>query len=222
MEQVRRDVIIELHRLGKDSPEIREITKYPKATVNAVIKRYKEKGTTKRKASKKRKDTVMNEDLKQFVKTVWHPSMSLSSLARQTNLSVTTMCRAIKGETAPTKTTARRNNQKVQVKQEADQGDGSQPGVKKGKLGEFPCGTCKKVLRFRQSLEDHMRTHTGEKPFACPYCDYGGGSSSLLAHHKRQRHKEERAREEREKEKKRDEMVQRYLLKAAEYKEEKD
>ena len=106
LEQVRRDVIIELHRLGNDPPKIREITKYPKGTVNNVIKRYKEKGTTKRKAHKKRKDTVIDEDLKQFVKTVWQPSMSIRDLARQTNVAATTILRAIRGEAPHTQTTA--------------------------------------------------------------------------------------------------------------------
>ena len=49
---------------------------------------------------------------------------------------------------------------------------------------QFLCNTCGKVLKSKGSLEDHTRTHTGEKPYSCPRCPYRGSSSSLLAHHK--------------------------------------
>ncbi|XP_064080296.1 longitudinals lacking protein, isoforms A/B/D/L-like isoform X27 [Macrobrachium nipponense] len=37
------------------------------------------------------------------------------------------------------------------------------------------CATCGKTFRGRnrqQNLQQHMLTHTGERPFACPHCDY--------------------------------------------------
>ena len=210
-------MIIELYRLGNDPLKIREVTKYPKSTIYEVIKRYKEKGITKRKDHPRRKDIARTEDLRQFVKTLWQPSMSIRSLARQTNVSITTMLRAIREDMPQNQTTVQHKGckkTKIQVKHDADEIDGYQQGSEKGRFGEFPCDICKKVLSSYQVLEDHMRTHSGEKPFACPYCDYHGSSSSLLAHHKRQRHKEERKREEKEKEKKRDKMVQRYVHKS--------
>ena len=66
--------------------------------------------------------------------------------------------------------------------------------------GKFPCDICGKVLKKRDSLRDHMRTHNGEKPFHCNYCHYRGSSSSLLAHHKKQRHPDEVREEKRLKE----------------------
>ena len=52
----------------------------------------------------------------------------------------------------------------------------------------FLCNTCGKVLKRKGSLEEHTRTHTGEKPYPCPRCPYRGSSSSLLAHHKKRVH----------------------------------
>ena len=49
---------------GHDSVKIREVTKYPKSTVNRIIKCYKEKGLTKRKEYHRRKGTVRNKDLR--------------------------------------------------------------------------------------------------------------------------------------------------------------
>ncbi|MPC10548.1 Zinc finger protein 236 [Portunus trituberculatus] len=37
------------------------------------------------------------------------------------------------------------------------------------------CAVCGRVFRGRnrhQNLQQHMLTHTGERPFACPHCPY--------------------------------------------------
>lgn len=36
----------------------------------------------------------------------------------------------------------------------------------------FTCEFCNKIFKFRHSLVAHLRTHTKEKPFKCPHCDY--------------------------------------------------
>ncbi|KAG8195236.1 hypothetical protein JTE90_027977 [Oedothorax gibbosus] len=42
--------------------------------------------------------------------------------------------------------------------------------VKKHNVDETTCGICSKKLSSASSLDRHMLTHTGEKPFKCKYC----------------------------------------------------
>ena len=69
--------------------------------------------------------------------------------------------------------------------------------------GKYPCDICGKKLKRPNALEEHRRTHTGEKSFLCQYCPYRGSSSSLLCHHKRQVHKAEYEAEKKEKQRNR-------------------
>ena len=69
----------------------------------------------------------------------------------------------------------------------------------------FQCQDCDRKFKKRDDLTDHRRKHEKtvekQKPFACQYCPYRGGSSSLLYHHKKQKHKSELQEEKKEREK---------------------
>ena len=48
---------------------------------------------------------------------------------------------------------------------------------------EFKCSFCEKVCRNKQNLQDHIKTHTGEKPFACQFCGKTFPNKGNLALH---------------------------------------
>lgn len=58
--------------------------------------------------------------------------------------------------------------------------------------GHFPsymCKFCGKGFYYPSSLEKHIRTHTGEKPFKCPQCPYSASQKSHVKTHIMRRHK---------------------------------
>ena len=53
------------------------------------------------------------------------------------------------------------------------------------------CRFCGKALKSKDSLISHERSHTGDNPYKCNYCDYVCKSSSVLCKHKLANHKQE-------------------------------
>ncbi|XP_026189091.1 zinc finger protein 217 isoform X2 [Mastacembelus armatus] len=52
------------------------------------------------------------------------------------------------------------------------------------------CSYCGKSFRSSYYLTVHLRTHTGEKPYKCAYCDYAAAQKTSLKYHLDRRHKD--------------------------------
>jgi len=57
-------------------------------------------------------------------------------------------------------------------------------------IGKFihPCGLCDKAFNDKRRFQQHMRTHTGEKPFMCPICNFRCARMDNLNLHTKKAH----------------------------------
>lgn len=55
----------------------------------------------------------------------------------------------------------------------------------------YQCCFCPKWFKYRSVLDIHMRSHTGERPYKCPYCEYAGTQHNCLKLHIQRHHPRE-------------------------------
>ncbi|KAI8124932.1 Hypermethylated in cancer 1 protein [Lucilia cuprina] len=51
------------------------------------------------------------------------------------------------------------------------------------RIRKHKCTDCDKIFGKRSNLINHMRIHSGEKPFECPSCSWKFAQSSALKRH---------------------------------------
>uniref|UniRef100_H3D4I9 Zinc finger protein 217 n=1 Tax=Tetraodon nigroviridis TaxID=99883 RepID=H3D4I9_TETNG len=65
-------------------------------------------------------------------------------------------------------------------------------GLGQSKARSKECNYCGKSFRSSYYLTIHLRTHTGEKPYKCIYCDYAAAQKTSLKYHLDRHHKDRR------------------------------
>ncbi|XP_053383392.1 Krueppel-like factor luna isoform X20 [Mercenaria mercenaria] len=65
---------------------------------------------------------------------------------------------------------------------------GTSPTIKGKSFPLHQCAFCLRLLQSAAHLVRHTRTHTGEKPFECRFCDFRSARRDHVKHHEKRKH----------------------------------